>query len=39
MADEELTATHKLRRRHVVEKFERQLNQLYSANSAPCAGP
>ncbi|MBS0263960.1 MAG: long-chain fatty acid--CoA ligase [Planctomycetes bacterium] len=39
MADEELTATLKLRRRHVVAKFERQLELLYAAGPSPIAHP
>ena len=36
-ADEELTATLKLRRRHVIAKFEPQLAALYIGNSEKCS--
>jgi long-chain acyl-CoA synthetase len=36
VADEELTATLKVRRRHIIAKFEPQLAALYEGNRMPC---
>ncbi len=36
LADDELTATLKVRRRHIVGKFEPQLAELYAGTTVPC---